>query len=586
MEYLKQSRAYDAQIISEIFTAYQKYMKRSNFLDFDDLIGLTCKLLRQNPRQKKYYGELFQYLLVDEYQDTNAPQYELVKLLTSQHQNISVVGDEDQSIYGFRGANISNILRFEKDFPGAKIVKLEQNYRSTQVILDAATAVVSNNQHRKGKVLWTDQSEGELITLHIADDSREEALFVSHSIQRHLKDGLAGLAVLYRTNFQSRLFEESLRHLSIPYKLVGSVSFYHRQEVKDALAYLRVARNPSDDVSLARIINVPSRGIGNVTQNKLLHLAASSTCSIWEALEKALQKGVFPSRTTSSLVKFRNLIETSRTYLELPLHVSLDKILRESGYFSSLEESNSEQAQNRLLNLNELLNLAREYSDLADPLTEFLDHVALRSEADDYDESALVTLMTLHNAKGLEFPVVFLTGCEEGLFPHSRSINENDLEEERRLCYVGLTRAQQKLYITYSRRRRFFGRDAQERNRPSQFLSEIPSHLIQRSHSVELPYSPRPVFLHGEALSLPVKKKEYQGKTYNSVSSVKDFLAKRPAAKRGLKLYSGALVAHEKYGKGKVLNVEPAGDDFKVTVQFPGLGIKKFRESYAKLRLI
>jgi DNA helicase-2/ATP-dependent DNA helicase PcrA len=264
----------------------------------------------------------------------------------------------------------------------------------------------------------------------------------------------------------------------------------------------------------------------------------------------------------------------------------LDKILRESGYFASLEESDSEQAQNRLLNLKELLNLAREYSDIPDSVTEFLDHVALRSEADDYDETASVTLMTLHNAKGLEFPVVFLTGCEEGLFPHSRSINENDLEEERRLCYVGLTRAQKKLYVTYSRRRRFFGRDSEERNQPSRFLEEIPSRLIQRAQSAELPYSPRPVFLDGSTLRSPDRKRPYSGKTYNSVDSVKDFLTKRPAIKRGQRFYSGALVAHDKYGKGKILNVEPSGDDFKITVQFPGLGIKKFRESYAKLRLI
>lgn len=584
-EYLKHSSAYDAQIIHEVFSAYQKYMRRSNFLDFDDLIGLTCQLLKENPKQRRYYGELFQYLLIDEYQDTNAPQYELVKLLTDRHKNISAVGDEDQSIYGFRGANIRNILRFEKDFPGATIVKLEQNYRSTQVILDAATAVVSNNQHRKGKILWTDQSAGDQITLHVANDSREEAAFVSHSIHRHVKEGLKGLAVLYRTNFQSRLFEEALRHLGIPYKLVGSVSFYHRQEVKDALAYLRLVRNPADDVSLTRVINVPTRGIGDVTQNRLFKLAASDSCSMWEALERALKEGLFRPRTSASLTVFKQFVEQSRSYLDLPLHILLDKILRESGYFASLEQSDSEQAQNRILNLNELLNLAREYSDLPDSLTKFLDHVALRSEADDYDASASVTLMTLHNAKGLEFPVVFLTGCEEGLFPHSRSINENDLEEERRLCYVGLTRAQKKLYITYSRTRRFFGRDSEERNQPSRFLGEIPNHLIRATQSDELPYSPRPVFLSENNLKFPDRRGEYGGKTYNSVSSVKNFLAQRPA-RRGLKIYSGALVSHEKYGKGKVLNVEPAGDDFNITVQFPGLGIKKFRESYAKLRLI
>jgi DNA helicase-2/ATP-dependent DNA helicase PcrA len=305
---------------------------------------------------------------------------------------------------------------------------------------------------------------------------------------------------------------------------------------------------------------------------------------MWEALKKAIHEGLVSPRTIASLTVFKQFVEQSRGYLDLPLHILLDKILRESGYFNSLEQSDSEQAQNRILNLNELLNLAREYNDLPDSLTEFLDHVALRSEADDYDASASVTLMTLHNAKGLEFPIVFLTGCEEGLFPHSRSINENDLEEERRLCYVGLTRAQQKLYVSYSRQRRFFGRDSEERNQPSRFLEEIPNHLIRSTQSDELPFSPRPVFLSERSLQSRGRRREYSGKTYNSVDSVKDFLAKRPAAKRGLA--AGALVSHEKYGKGKILNVEPTGDDFKIIVQFPGLGIKKFRKSYAKLRLI
>lgn len=585
-DYLNNSKAYDAQVIYELFVAYQGYMRRSNFMDFDDLLGLSCRLFRENPEQRKSYSVLFQYLLIDEYQDTNAPQYQLVKLLTRQHQNITAVGDEDQSIYGFRGANINNILRFEKDFPGAKIVKLEQNYRSTQVILDAATAVVSNNQNRKGKVLWTDRSEGDPIALFVANDSREEAVFVSHAIQQHLRQKPSGIAVLYRTNFQSRLFEEALRNLNIPYKLVGGVSFYHRQEVKDALAYLRLIKNPADDVSLNRILNVPTRGIGDITRNRLFQQASAHGSSVWEAIQSALENMDFRRQTHTSLATFREFVEQCRTYLDLPLHVLLDKILRESGYFSSLENSESEQARNRLLNLNELLNLAREYDDLPDSINEFLDHVALRSEVDDYDETAPVTLMTLHNAKGLEFPVVFLTGCEEGLFPHSRSIHENDLEEERRLCYVGLTRAQAKLYVTYSRRRRFFGRDSEELNRPSRFLDEIPPHLLEHPRSADVSHSPRPVFVSGNALRQPRQRSAYQGKTYNSVESVKNFLNEKAAVKHSQKLYSGAIVAHAKYGKGKVLNIEPAGDDFKITVQFPGLGIKKFRESYAKLRIV
>ena len=584
--YLAQSRGSESEVIFEVFKSYEKYMHRSNFMDFDDLIVLSCRLLRENPEERRHYGTLFQYLLIDEYQDTNGPQYELVKLLTKEHQNITAVGDEDQSIYGFRGANINNILRFEKDFPGATIVKLEQNYRSTQVILDAATAVVSNNLKRKGKVLWTDRGKGEPVALYAAYDSREEAGFVSHAIRRHLQEGAKGIAVLYRTNFQSRQFEEALRRLAIPYKLVGSVSFYHRQEIKDALGYLRLIRNPGDDVSLARVINVPTRGIGQVTQNRLYQLAAESQTTLWDALLRSLEEKVFSPRIHSCLDSFRRLIETGQTFMELPLHVALDKILRDSQYFASLEKSELEQDRNRLLNLNELLNLAREYEDESDPITEFLDHVALRSEVDEYDQSAPVTLMTLHNAKGLEFPVVFLTGCEEGLFPHSRSMLENDLEEERRLCYVGLTRAQKRLYITYSKRRRYFGQDSEELNRPSRFLQEIPENLTQRypMDSDLQPQRPQPVYMQGSALRSPRGKNRYQGKTYNSVESVKTFLNNRPARKS--KFYAGAVVAHEKYGRGQILSVEPAGDDSKITVQFPGQGIKKFRQSFAKLRLI
>ncbi|MGW8179948.1 MAG: ATP-dependent helicase, partial [bacterium] len=541
-------------VAAQVYRRYQARLLEANALDFDDLLMRMVDLLRLFPERLEHYRDLFRHILVDEYQDTNRAQYVLVQLLAQEHRQVTVVGDDDQSVYSWRGADIRNILRFEDDFPDAKVVKLEQNYRSTQVILDAATAVVSNNQHRKGKVLWTDQSKGEPISLFAANDSREEAAFVSHSIKRHLQEGYSGLAILYRTNFQSRLFEEALRHLAIPYKLVGSVSFYNRQEVKDALAYLRLVRNPDDDVSLTRVLNVPARGIGNVTRNKLLQMTVEDGCSMWDALQSSLEQGVFGSRAHSCLVTFKQLVVQCRTYLDLPLQVLLDKILRESGYLSSLEKDDSEQSRNRILNLNELLNLAREYAETPDSATQFLDHVALRSEVDDYDETASVTLMTLHNAKGLEFPVVFLTGCEEGLFPHSRSIHENDLEEERRLCYVGLTRAQKKLYVTYSLSRRFFGRDSEERNRPSRFLEEIPKQLVQNTRSSDMPYPSKPLFLQGNSLSAPDRKRPYRGTTYNSADSVRMFLNNRSPAKRSKKLYSGAIVAHEKYGKGKILN--------------------------------
>ena len=445
--------------ISRAFAEYLKQLKDSNCMDFDDLILLPVQLFKEFPKIRQQYNDRYRYLLIDEYQDTNAPQYNLVWLLTRTHQNICAVGDEDQSIYGFRGADISNILRFESDFPGAVTIKLEQNYRSTRRILKAATAVVSNNRDRKDKTMWTDGPEGSPVTVYAAYDAREEAETVAMKIQKFLREGESKVAVLYRTNFQSRQFEEALRRLDISYKLVGGVSFYHRQEIRNSLAYLQFIRDHGNSISLSRIINNPPRGIGKTTQDRVLALAAERGVSMWEAIEEGLKENLFPGRSVKALSAFAEAVARSRPHLELPLHIALEKILKELGYIQHLEQEKTDEAESRLLNINELINVARDYEGSEDSMQEFLDHASLRSEADDIDDNARVTLMTLHNAKGLEFPVVFLAGCEESLFPHSRSIEENTLEEERRLCYVGMTRARKKLIMTYCKLRRFYGND-------------------------------------------------------------------------------------------------------------------------------
>ncbi len=584
-EYRDKSSDLAREEISLIYTAYERFLFRSNAMDFDDLILLTVRLLKKNHEVRQKYGESYSFILIDEYQDTNRPQYDLIKNLTAVHQNITAVGDEDQSIYGFRGSDIGNILRFEADFPGATIVKLEQNYRSSQNILDAASSLVSNNLNRKGKVLWTDQQAGQPIELFAAPDAKTEATYVSKKICEHLQQGEKGLAVLYRTNFQSRQFEESFRRFEIPYKLIGGISFYQRREVKDALAYLRMAINPNDNVSFLRIMNRPPRGIGKVTEDRLHGKARDEKTTLWEALRKGIEENTFPGRTHLVLERFFKLICECQNFLELPLYLALEKILEASGYISALRSEDSEEAHNRTLNLEELIVLAKENAEQGYTFQEFLDHAALRSEADDYDESAAVSLMTLHNAKGLEFPIVFLVGCEEGLFPHSRSVAENDLEEERRLCYVGLTRAQKKIYLTYSRLRRFFGREGEEMNLPSRFLQEIPEHLMRVSSG---PFPVRefvqPSANLGGYLQRENRTETGFVKTHDSVESVQGFLSKLSQKKS--RFISGARIVHEKFGYGRILRVQDTGDDLKLTVQFPGLGIKRLLQSYAKLKLV
>ncbi len=595
-EFLKNARSMDDEDIARVFDHYQRYMQASNAVDFDDLILLTVKLLRQHEDVRFRYSDWFRFLLIDEYQDTNKPQYDLIRNLTELHSNVCAVGDEDQSIYGFRGADINNILRFEKDYPGTRLIKLEQNYRSTQVILDAAGAVVANNLSRKGKTLWTESKGGRKIELFVAPSAKNEAGWVCDKIEECLGWGEEHLAVLYRTNFMSREFEEALRQRRIPYRLVGGVSFYSRKEVKDALAYLRLAINRSDNVSFLRIVNEPARGIGRTTLERLQKIASRRDLNLGEALSLALREHLLPGRAHKALQRFSELMDECESHLDLAFHLCLDKILESSGYRTALREEGTEEADNRLLNLDELINVAREASQRGATMQSFLDEAALRADTDEYDAKAAVTLMTLHNAKGLEFSTIFLVGCEEGLFPHQRAIQENDVEEERRLCYVGLTRAQRKIHLSYSRMRRFFGRDSHESNQPSRFLNELPTELVEAVHSPS--WSPGsdhrrdssflPSWNEPPVVQRRPQPKAFAGITRNSKKSVQQFLdnlprTSKPGAQPG-QIVKGGTVEHPKYGRGRVLHVQDMGKDSKVTVQFPGLGIKKLIQSYARLR--
>jgi len=571
-DYLQTSLDPAAPTIFSIFQLYQRRLKEANGMDFDDLILHTVQLFSEHPEVREKYSSRFKYLLIDEYQDTNLPQFEMVKHLASVHGNITAVGDEDQSIYRFRGADINNILRFERDFPGAVVVKLEQNYRSTQTILDAATSVVSNNVNRKGKTLWTAVPGGDPIDVFPADGAQEEADFVAREIYYHLRRAENRIAVLYRTNFLSRQIEDALRRLQIPYRLVGGVSFYSRKEVKDALAYLRTVRNPDDDISLSRVINEPPRGIGKTTLDRLREEARTKRLTLWQAIKECLASQSLPGRAHVALQNFVTIIEASRALLQKPLDRALTDLLEVSGYIPALKKQETEEANERLLNLAELATAAGEYVQKGLGLTDFLDNAALYSETDEYDEKAAVILMTLHNAKGLEFPIVFIIGCEEGLLPHSLSVEKEDIEEERRLFYVGLTRAEKKVYLTFSKRKRFNRGEVSENSKPSQFLSEIPEHLLRDLSS---PISPG-VRSRFSATG--------PSRTYNTPDSVRRFLEQKKQQTGGFK--KGDLVHHQDFGRGRVLDVQPSGDDFKITVQFPDIGIKKLLQRYAKLKLV
>ncbi|MHB8214831.1 MAG: ATP-dependent helicase [Candidatus Sulfotelmatobacter sp.] len=726
--------------IAHLFEEYRKELRKANALDFDDLLLEATRLLKTATHVREYYNRRFQYLLIDEYQDTNRPQYELMRMLAGARHNVCAVGDEDQSIYSWRGADIRNILEFEQDFPEAKIIRLEQNYRSTQNILQAASSVVANNLRRKGKNLWTARQGGAKLGYYEAPDGENEALFAADHIAKYLREAAQHgetprAAVLYRTNSQSRLFEEAMRRYGLKYKVVGGFSFYERAEIKDMISYLKVIQNPDDSISLLRVINTPTRGIGKGTIDTLERLALETGLSLWGAVGEAIRRQLLPQRALAALKSFQQLIldaqaMLSGTFVEhleeseetdrvgagdspaqmpeasLSLQASADDshpddaaafdptefentafdfggaygspdeeesshtaaankppavfenelreddarpsatadsfpaptistadilkfLIDRTAYIKLLEAEDTPEAFSRIENLRELVNAAMDSRDRGESLDQFLDHAALISDADDYDERAQITLMSLHAAKGLEFPLVFLSGLEEGLFPHSRTmLQPDDVEEERRLCYVGMTRAMDQLVLTRAVYRRRYGTDLPEASVPSRFLEEVPIQLIEELggrrrgtagrgtahvgtaalgrpagqspavHDADVHYSyedeDQSAAWKRGGVPASRQKATAPAKPYNSIENIAEFFASRgkkftvpktpleePTGKRGFR--PGQRVRHPKYGEGTVYQREGEGEEAKITVQFPRFGLKKLVEKYAQL---
>lgn len=619
---------------AKVFQLYEERLRRANALDFDDLLIKTVKLLRVSNEVREKYNDRYKYILVDEYQDTNSLQLALITYLTEKQQNICVVGDDAQSIYGFRQADIRNILEFEQQFPNAKVILLEQNYRSTQTILDAADAIIGNNLNQKKKKLWTQNPGGERIFYCQAMDGDAEARFVASRIEDHRRrDASKRIAVLYRTNAQSRTFEEALRRLRIDYNIVGGFSFYERAEVKDIVAYLKLALNPADDIALLRVINTPPRGIGKSSLDEIQAIAHRQQGSLWEAIKTIAdgREGALAPRAKNAIAAFRNSIDKLRNKAEAfsgsdkPVSETVIAAIDDSGYSQMLRTEKTDEAEGRLENLEELVNAAVDYDNNPEGgLREFIDHAALTSDTDKIDSNAGVTLMTVHSAKGLEFPVVFIVGLEDGIFPHSRSVNDpKELEEERRLAYVAVTRAEELLYVTHSMRRRVYGEEMTAE--PSQFLNELPLELVEdlsRGPSW-LSYARgygktntgvRAAISRANIPSPERPRNAYTGKTYNSADAIAEFFRKkdgtpaRPAEKKPLAGFDklraqasddvkerrveldgdqtigpGSHVRHAKYGKGLVLRREGTGDNVKLTISFPGFGMKKLIQKFANL---
>src|SRR5579872_6876504 len=579
---------------SKVYAEYENILRKAGALDFDDLLLRTVQVLREFPEARANWQSRFRYIHVDEYQDTNRVQYDLLRLLVNESRNLCVVGDEDQSIYRWRGADIGNILRFDEDYPGARVVRLEENYRSTQVILDAAAGVVSNNRRRLGKTLKATRSAGNNLAFFEARDSKAEAEYVADRIRvLHGDDPAVHVAVLYRTNSQSRAFEEAFRARGMRYRMLGGFSFYQRAEVKDALAYARLAIFPDDDIALLRVINTPPRGIGKTTVDALSALAREHDTSLWVALGKMLEPS-YSGRSTAPLKDFRKLIEDLQGEVSSSTPADfLQSILLQSGYLDMLMNRDSSEDTARADNLRELVNAMAEGSERGETLTDFLDHAALVSDADNYDEQALITMMTLHSAKGLEFDHVFLTGMEEGIFPHSRSQNDNEeLEEERRLCYVGMTRAKQSLTLTRAVYRRMYGTERLTGSMPSRFLQEIPGELIETAEGSLADagetrrYEPDPEYSYSEEEFT----RRMRGAATPSRSSGATPSRTRYTASPRLGRSAGAgnpligqRVRHATYGAGTIIGVEGDGDDRKFTVRFSDHGTKKLMERYANL---
>lgn len=600
--------------IATVYELYQKRLKENNAIDFDDIINYTIKILMENPDVLEYYANKFKYVLVDEYQDTNKAQFTLITLFASKNGNITVVGDNDQGIYSFRGADISNILNFEKDFPGTIIIKLEQNYRCTGNILKAANAVIKNNEVKYKKELWTQNEEGNLPKVYVADNEYDEGAYIVKQIE-HLKREeyykYSNFAVLYRMNTQSRAIEDIFRRESIPYKIIGGLKFYERKEIKDIIAYLRLIQNSSDNLSLKRIINEPKRGIGKTSLDKIEQIAISNEISMYEVIKNAEQYGL--NRVYLNSREFINIMEELKNQKD-KLNISeLIKItLKKSGYTQALQDEKTIEAENRIENLNEFLTVAMEFEEqfAENTLSEFLEGITLSSDIDNLEEEEeAVTLMTLHSAKGLEFPVVFLVGMEEGIFPGYKSISEpQELEEERRLCYVGITRAKENLFLTCSKQRTIFGSTSY--NQTSRFLKEIPEELLEGYEEAFGQNHKEQVFKdssyswsygnkeNGNIKTYKINEKEPVMVASNKTSQNNTFmfktaenflnsLSKKTNNKVDLSQYkSGVKVFHKKFGEGIINRVEPEGTDLKVDINFDKVGHKRLMAKYANLEVI
>lgn len=602
-QYSKQPLGPYEQQVAEIYTDYQKRLKKNQALDFDDLIMTTIHLFKRVPEVLEYYQRKFQYIHVDEYQDTNRAQYTLVNLLADRLKNLCVVGDSDQSIYRWRGADIANILSFEKDYPNAEVVLLEQNYRSTKRILEAANRVIDNNIGRKKKNLWTENDEGQKIIHYQADSEKSEAQFVVGKMRELMRQNpsrtLGDFAILYRTNAQSRVMEEMLLMSNINYTIVGGTKFYDRKEIKDILAYLRLIANPDDDISLQRIVNVPKRGIGATTVDKIANYAAQHDISIYTALAEVDLIGV-SGRATSQLKEFRSLIEG---YVQMQEYISVtelvEEILEKSGYREMLKADKTIESQSRLENIDEFLSVTKNFEEKYDDksLVAFLTDLALVADIDKLDEEDPaqqegVILMTLHAAKGLEFPVVFLIGMEEGVFPHSRSLfEEAEMEEERRLAYVGITRAEEQLFITNAQMRTLFGRT--NINPPSRFIKEIPEELLESEENKEAASRPTPFGGRGSSFgggsASPFGGSSAAGRA-RAASPASQTARRTTAPSRGLTATGGESLdwmvgdkaEHKKWGVGTVVSVKGDGDSKELDIAFPSpTGIKRLLAKFA-----
>ncbi len=596
--------------IGEVYELYQKKLKENNALDFDDIINYTIKILTENPDVLEYYTEKFKYVLVDEYQDTNKAQFMLVSILASKYGNITVIGDNDQGIYSFRGADITNILNFEKDFPGSKIVKLEQNYRCTGNILKAANAVIKNNENKYDKKLWTENEEGKLPCIYKAEDEYDEASYIVKQInmlkmEEYLK--LSDFVILYRMNSQSRAIEDIFRRENIPYKIIGGLKFYERKEIKDIIAYLRLIFNTSDNLSLKRIINEPKRGIGKTSLDNIQDISDKTGKSMYEIIKYAEQYEL--NRVKANSIQFVEVIEELRKQVnQIPISELIKLTLNKTGYVKALENENTIEAESRIQNLEEFLTVAIEFEEqmAENTLAEFLESISLTSDIDNMEESEdTVTLMTLHSAKGLEFPVVFLVGMEEGIFPGYKSIGEiKELEEERRLFYVGITRAMQYLYLTCAKRRTIFGSTSY--NQMSRFLKEIPKDLLDGYEEIDnednnsfkdsnygweygTNYAGKvKTYKFDNVEKIPEVKEKVGAFQFRTAESFLNSLNKKASGRQVdiTKYKEGQRIYHKKFGEGTINKIEQEGEDYKLDIQFDKVGHKRLMAKFAELEII